>query len=83
MPTLDFHYDISCPFAYIASLLLPALSTRHPTLSITYKPVLLGALYRETKAPQGSGGSASDVFVSLPFFFYDVRGCGVVRYELG
>ncbi len=59
---LDFHYDISCPFAYIASLRLPALQRRHPTLKITYRPVLLGALYRATSAPQGAAGSASDTF---------------------
>jgi 2-hydroxychromene-2-carboxylate isomerase len=60
--TLDFHYDISCPFAYIASLRLPALQQRHPSLTINYRPVLLGALYRATAAPQGAAGSASDTF---------------------
>ncbi len=59
---LDFHYDISCPFAYIASLRLPALQRRHPTLTINYRPVLLGALYRATSAAHGAAGSASDVF---------------------
>ena len=59
---LDFHYDISCPFAYIASLRLPALQRRHPNLTIAYRPVLLGALYRATAAPQGAAGSASDTF---------------------
>ncbi|RVX70656.1 hypothetical protein B0A52_05308 [Exophiala mesophila] len=61
---LDFHYDISCPFAYIASLRIPALKRRHPTLTVAYRPVLLGALYRATAAPQGAAGSASDVFNS-------------------
>lgn len=59
---LDFHYDISCPFAYIASLRLPSLQLRHPSLTINYRPVLLGALYRATSAPQGAAGSASDTF---------------------
>ncbi|ETN41601.1 uncharacterized protein HMPREF1541_03537 [Cyphellophora europaea CBS 101466] len=59
---LDFHYDISCPFAYIASLRLPFLQRRHPDLVIAYRPVLLGALYRATSAPQGAAGSASDTF---------------------
>lgn len=59
---LDFHYDISCPYAYIASTLLPGLQRRHPTLTINYRPVLLGAIYRATSAPQGAAGSASDVF---------------------
>jgi 2-hydroxychromene-2-carboxylate isomerase len=59
--TLEFNYDISCPFAYIASTRVQALAQRtHATLS--YRPVLLGAIYRATAAPQGAGGSASDVF---------------------
>lgn len=61
---VDFHYDISCPFAYIASLRLPVLQQRHPNVIINYRPVLLGALYRATAAPQGAAGSASDVFNS-------------------
>ncbi|KAG9193685.1 hypothetical protein G6011_03720 [Alternaria panax] len=61
--TLEFNYDISCPFAYIASTRVQSLAHRtHATL--IYKPVLLGAIYRATAAPQGAGGSASDVFNS-------------------
>lgn len=59
---LDFHYDISCPYAYMASTLLPGLQRRHPDVIINYRPVLLGAIYRATSAPQGAAGSASDVF---------------------
>lgn len=60
-PTLEFNYDISCPFAYIASTRVESLAARtHATL--IYKPVLLGAIYRATAAPQGAAGSASDVF---------------------
>jgi len=59
--TLHFNYDISCPFAYIASTRIRALATRTNTRLI-YRPVLLGAIYRATAAPQGAAGSASDVF---------------------
>jgi 2-hydroxychromene-2-carboxylate isomerase len=60
-PTLIFNFDISCPFAYLASTRLTPLLTRtHATIS--YRPVLLGAIYRSTAAPQGAGGSASDVY---------------------
>lgn len=58
---LTFNFDISCPFAYIASTRISSLSTRTHT-PISYRPVLLGAIYRATSAPQGAGGSASDVF---------------------
>ncbi|KAH7064483.1 DSBA-like thioredoxin domain-containing protein [Paraphoma chrysanthemicola] len=60
-PTLEFHYDISCPFAYIASTRVRALAQR-TNATLIYRPVLLGAIYRATAAPQGAGGSASDVF---------------------
>ncbi|KAH7371541.1 DSBA-like thioredoxin domain-containing protein [Pyrenochaeta sp. MPI-SDFR-AT-0127] len=60
-PTLEFNYDISCPFAYIASTRVKALAER-TNAKLIYRPVLLGAIYRATAAPQGAGGSASDVF---------------------
>ncbi|KAI8938603.1 hypothetical protein NX059_004476 [Plenodomus lindquistii] len=60
-PTLIFNYDISCPFAYIASTRVSSLAGRTNT-KLVYRPVLLGAIYRATAAPQGAGGSASDVF---------------------
>jgi 2-hydroxychromene-2-carboxylate isomerase len=60
-PTLIFNFDISCPFAYIASTRLTPLVNR-TQCTISYRPVLLGAIYRATSAPQGAGGSASDVF---------------------
>jgi 2-hydroxychromene-2-carboxylate isomerase len=60
-PTLEFNYDISCPFAYIASTRVEALASRAGA-ALTFRPVLLGAIYRATAAPQGAAGSASDVF---------------------
>ncbi|CAK1359127.1 hypothetical protein CB0940_05386 [Cercospora beticola] len=58
---VEFHYDISCPFAYIASTKVEALAARTGA-KIIWRPVLLGAIYRATNAPQGAAGSASDVF---------------------
>ncbi|KAF2124166.1 thioredoxin-like protein [Dothidotthia symphoricarpi CBS 119687] len=60
-PILEFHYDISCPFAYIASTRVQALAER-TNATLIHRPVLLGAIYRATAAPQGAGGSASDVY---------------------
>ena len=60
-PTLEFNYDISCPFAYIASTRVQSLAARAGA-TLHYRPVLLGAIYRATSAPQGAAGSASDVF---------------------
>ncbi|KAH7119068.1 DSBA-like thioredoxin domain-containing protein [Dendryphion nanum] len=60
-PVLEFSYDISCPFAYIASTRIEQLAHRTGA-QLIWRPVLLGAIYRETSAPQGAAGSASDVF---------------------
>ena len=60
-PTVFFNFDISCPFAYIASTRIKALAER-TNARLIYRPVLLGAIYRATAAPQGAAGSASDVF---------------------
>ncbi|KAF2732026.1 thioredoxin-like protein [Polyplosphaeria fusca] len=60
-PVLEFNYDISCPFAYIASTRVEALAER-TGVTLKWRPVLLGAIYRSTSAPQGPSGSASDVF---------------------
>ncbi|OCK83773.1 protein disulfide with oxidoreductase activity [Lepidopterella palustris CBS 459.81] len=61
--SLEFFYDISCPFAYIASTRVEALTAR-VNANLIWTPVLLGAIYRLTSAPQGAAGSASDVFNS-------------------
>ncbi|EME40092.1 hypothetical protein DOTSEDRAFT_179024 [Dothistroma septosporum NZE10] len=58
---VEFYYDISCPFAYIASTKIDALAQR-TNATLIWRPVLLGAIYRATNAPQGAAGSASDVF---------------------
>ncbi|KAF2258642.1 thioredoxin-like protein [Lojkania enalia] len=60
-PVLEFNYDISCPYAYIASTRIQALADR-ASATLVWKPVLLGAIYRATSAPQGAAGSASDLF---------------------
>ncbi|KIW26086.1 uncharacterized protein PV07_09215 [Cladophialophora immunda] len=60
-PTLQFYYDVTCPFAYMGSLRVEALA-RRTDAELIWMPVLLGAIYRETAAPQGAAGSASDVF---------------------
>lgn len=53
---MEFFYDLSCPFAYAASVII-----KNHKLVVTARPVLLGALYEATNAPQGKAGSASDV----------------------
>ncbi|KJE93596.1 DSBA oxidoreductase [Capsaspora owczarzaki ATCC 30864] len=62
MPDVVFYYDIVCPYAYMASQLIEAAAERCRNGSrVVFRPVLLGALYKATSAPQGKDGSASDV----------------------
>ncbi|KXJ85889.1 thioredoxin-like protein [Microdochium bolleyi] len=59
-PTVEFYYDVVCPFAYIASLRISSVAA-HTGTTILWRPVLLGGIYRATQAQQGAHGSASDV----------------------
>ncbi|KAJ1323403.1 DsbA family protein [Microdochium nivale] len=59
-PTVEFYYDIVCPFAYIASQRIAAVAA-HAGATLLWRPVLLGGIYRATQAQQGAHGSASDV----------------------
>ena len=62
MPAVVFYYDVVCPYAYMASRLIEDAASRCRNGStVVYRPVLLGALYKATNAPQGKDGSASDV----------------------
>jgi 2-hydroxychromene-2-carboxylate isomerase len=48
---LDFWFDYSCPFAYLGSRRVEALAERM-RVPLTYKPLLLGGLFREIGTPQ-------------------------------
>lgn len=56
--TLEFFYDIVCPYAYIAASRIEDLATRAGA-TVIYRPVSLGGIYDLTKAPQGKDGSAT------------------------
>ncbi len=81
-PVLEFNYDISCPFAYIASTRVKALAER-ANAKLIYRPVLLGAIYRATNAPQGAGGSASDAFnPTKKAVTAELMKCTIKRYKI-
>ncbi len=48
---LIFHYDIVCPYAYLASTQVAALAERRGA-RLVWSPVLLGGIYRSIGAPQ-------------------------------
>eukprot|EP01080_Neovahlkampfia_damariscottae_P010326 gene10326-2742_t len=60
MKSFVFYYDIVCPYAYLASTQVEELA-RKCDAEVIFRPVLLGGIYKETKAPQGKNGSATDV----------------------
>jgi 2-hydroxychromene-2-carboxylate isomerase len=48
---LDFWFDYSCPYAYLGSTQVEALA-RRTGAALTYRPMLLGGVFRAVGAPQ-------------------------------
>jgi 2-hydroxychromene-2-carboxylate isomerase len=51
MRTLDFWFDYSCPYAYLASTQVEALATRTGA-RLFYRPMLLGGVFAANGTPQ-------------------------------
>ena len=49
--TLDFWFDYSCPYAYLASTQVEALAARAKA-TLAWKPMLLGGVFRAVSTPQ-------------------------------
>ncbi len=49
--SLDFWFDYTCPYAYLGSTQAPAVAARMG-VELTYRPVLLGGLFRAHDTPQ-------------------------------
>jgi 2-hydroxychromene-2-carboxylate isomerase len=47
MKTIDFHFDFSSPFGYLASQKIEALAARHGR-TVNWRPMLLGAAFKAT-----------------------------------
>ena len=52
MKHVDFYYDFSCPYAYLASTQIEALAARAGA-EIAWRPMLLGGVFRAIGAPDG------------------------------
>ncbi|APR85010.1 2-hydroxychromene-2-carboxylate isomerase [Minicystis rosea] len=50
MKRIDFHYDFSCPYAYLASTQIEALAARTGA-DLTWRPMLLGGVFRAIGGP--------------------------------
>ncbi|SCV70047.1 BQ2448_1441 [Microbotryum intermedium] len=61
VPEVVFYFDVVCSYAFIASERLPDV-IRFTGANVTWKPVVLGALYGMTQVPQGKDGSATDAY---------------------
>jgi 2-hydroxychromene-2-carboxylate isomerase len=51
VPSLDFWFDYSCPYAYLAATQVEALAERAGA-TLTYKPMLLGGVFAANGTPQ-------------------------------
>ena len=51
MASVDFFYDVVCPYAYLASTKIDALAQKHG-VDVCWKPVLLGGIYKSLASPQ-------------------------------
>ena len=51
MTTIDFFYDIVCPYAYLASTQIEKMAERCGA-RVRWVPTLLGGIYRSIQAPQ-------------------------------
>lgn len=49
--SLDFWFDYTCPYAYLGSTQARALAARM-NVPLTYRPLLLGGIFRENGTPQ-------------------------------
>lgn len=51
MPEVRFYYDVVCPYAYLASTRIEALAAARGA-TVSWRPILLGGLFRSVGAPQ-------------------------------
>jgi 2-hydroxychromene-2-carboxylate isomerase len=51
MPTLDFWFDYTCPYAYLASTRVQGVAERMGA-TLTYQPILLGGIFKAIDQPQ-------------------------------
>ena len=49
--TIDFYFDVVCPYAYMAATRIEAVAARRGT-RVRWKPILLGGVFRSIEAPQ-------------------------------
>jgi len=51
-PRVEFYFDVSCPYAYLAHLRIEAVCAAHGA-SLEWKPILLGGLFRAVRGDDG------------------------------
>ena len=54
MPSLTFYYDVVCPYAYLGSTQVERLAEA-AGIEVTWRPILLGGVYKALEAPQQPG----------------------------
>lgn len=51
-PRVDFYFDVSCPYAYLAHVRIEEACARHG-VELVWKPILLGGLFRAVRGDDG------------------------------
>ena len=51
MKTIQFYYDVVCPYAYMASQKIESIASRH-NAKVEWIPVLLGGIYKSLQSEQ-------------------------------
>lgn len=64
MKRVDFHYDFSCPYAYLASTQIEALA-RRTGAELVHRPMLLGGVFRALGVPDGPSFGAEKARLNL------------------
>ncbi|MCB9706717.1 MAG: 2-hydroxychromene-2-carboxylate isomerase [Myxococcales bacterium] len=58
IPEVRFYYDVVCPYAYLASTQIEALAAAEGA-QVSWRPILLGGVFRAIDAPQVPAASMS------------------------
>src|SRR5581483_5187915 len=61
-PEVTFYYDIVCPYAYLASMQLPALAERVGA-QIDWRPILLGGVLQAIGSAPGEGPAVRQAMI--------------------
>ncbi len=75
-PPIEFYFDFSSPYSYLASERIEAIATRHGR-ELKWKPILLGAVFKTTGGAPLTDGFGPKASYSVRDFARSARFAGV------